>query len=176
MFSGARPAHTRACTNQCSHVRRGFAQRLRFWAHACYERRCQPCPFIVRLFGFVDDGGPSVRYVMEWAEGGDLGTLLESLKARRRAGLMGAAARLLMAEASVRYYVGCLLLALEFLHGNGMLHRDVKPSNMLLMSDGTAKLADLVGGCTSTRSVAALPACLTCMQALEPWATCHLVL
>jgi hypothetical protein len=38
--------------------------------------RCQQCPFIVRLFGFVDDGSEHCSYVMEWAEGGDLGVML----------------------------------------------------------------------------------------------------
>lgn len=40
--------------------------------------RCQQCPFIVRLFGFVEDGGGEhCSYIMEWAEGGDLGGLLQ---------------------------------------------------------------------------------------------------
>ncbi len=38
--------------------------------------RCQSCPFIVRLFGFVEDGAEHCSYVMEWAEGGDLGAVL----------------------------------------------------------------------------------------------------
>ncbi|KAG2437416.1 hypothetical protein HXX76_006068 [Chlamydomonas incerta] len=101
--------------------------------------RCQQCPFIVRLFGFVEDGDEHCSYVMEWAEGGDLAGMLMSLKDRRGANKQ----RLLMSEASARYYMGCLLLALEFLHNNGLLHRDIKPSNLLLTSDGTAKLADL---------------------------------
>ncbi|GLC41898.1 hypothetical protein PLESTF_000097700 [Pleodorina starrii] len=101
--------------------------------------RCQRCPFIVRLFGFVDDGSEHCSYVMEWAEGGDLGVMLASLKDRRGSDKQ----RLLMSEASARYYMGCLLLALEFLHAHGLLHRDIKPSNLLLTSDGTAKLADL---------------------------------
>lgn len=45
----------------------------------------------------------------------------QSLKDRRGANKQ----RLLMSEASARYYMGCLLLALEFLHNNGLLHRDV---------------------------------------------------
>ncbi|KXZ54137.1 hypothetical protein GPECTOR_5g237 [Gonium pectorale] len=101
--------------------------------------RCQQCPFIVRLFGFVEDGTEHCSYVMEWAEGGDLGAMLASLKDRRGANKQ----RLLMSEASARYYFACLLLALDFMHSNGLLHRDIKPSNLLLTSDGTAKLADL---------------------------------
>lgn len=45
----------------------------------------------------------------------------QSLKDRRGAEKQ----RLLMSEGSARYYIGCLLLALEFLHGHGLLHRDV---------------------------------------------------
>ncbi|GFR46637.1 hypothetical protein Agub_g8248 [Astrephomene gubernaculifera] len=101
--------------------------------------RCQQCAFIVRLFGFVDDGMEHCNYVMEWAEGGDLGAVLASLKDRRGSNKQ----RLLMSEASARYYMGCLLLAMDFLHTSGLLHRDIKPSNLLLTSDGTAKLADL---------------------------------
>ena len=33
--------------------------------------------------------------------------------------------------------------ALGFAHGQGILHRDVKPENIMLTADGTAKLADL---------------------------------
>ena len=33
--------------------------------------------------------------------------------------------------------------ALEFIHSKDMVHRDVKPSNILLAEDGSVKLSDL---------------------------------
>ncbi|GLC59842.1 cGMP-dependent protein kinase [Pleodorina starrii] len=86
---------------------------------------------------------PSCRIVMEWAEGGDLGSLLKALTTRRGPGSDPSRERLLMSETSARFYTGCLLEALSFLHGKGLLHRDVKPANLLLASDGRAKLGDL---------------------------------
>ncbi|GLI66564.1 hypothetical protein VaNZ11_010452, partial [Volvox africanus] len=160
--------------------------------------RCRECPFIVRVFGCVQDdprsvvataaagggddgvgggggGGnatsgvasaskqslrpsklsprrpqpasssssPSCRIVMEWAEGGDLGSLIKALSARRGLCSDPSRERLLMSETSARFYLACLVEALSFLHGKGLLHRDVKPANLLLTSDGRAKLGDL---------------------------------
>ena len=48
---------------------------------------------------------------------------------------------------SVNYFVGffvaCLILALEFLHYNSILHRDVKPENLVLDHEGYLRLTDL---------------------------------
>src|SRR5207248_6108593 len=39
-------------------------------------------------------------------------------------------------------YARHVLLALDLLHKHGLFHRDVKPQNVLLGSDGIARLAD----------------------------------
>jgi hypothetical protein len=51
-----------------------------------------------------------------------------------------------IAEPAARFYAACALLALEWMHGRRMVHRDVKPDNMLLFSCGYLKLSDL-GAC-----------------------------
>ncbi len=43
---------------------------------------------------------------------------------------------------SLRLALGCCLSALHFLHGNGVIHGDVKPSNMLADAQGRVKLGD----------------------------------
>ena len=32
---------------------------------------------------------------------------------------------------------------LEYLHSQGIIHKDIKPSNLLLTTDGTLKISDL---------------------------------
>ena len=44
---------------------------------------------------------------------------------------------------TIRHILQDLLDGLEFLHGKGVIHRDVKPSNVLLNDSGHAVLADL---------------------------------
>lgn len=45
-------------------------------------------------------------------------------------------------EKEAAFYLGEIILALEYLHTNGVLHRDLKPENILLCSDGHICLTD----------------------------------
>ena len=66
--------------------------------------------------------------LLDYLPGGCLDTLLE------RNGALSAS--------SARFYVACAAAALEFLHARDLVHRDVKPSNLLLNSNGHMKLGD----------------------------------
>jgi serine/threonine protein kinase len=46
-------------------------------------------------------------------------------------------------EDAIKFYMACNLLALQYLHSQSVLHRDIKPDNMLLDSEGYLKLTDL---------------------------------
>ena len=74
----------------------------------------------------IDDEQPYV--IMEYVPG-------ESLAQRiRSAGTL--------APGEAGYWIGQVAAALEAAHANGILHRDVKPANILITPEGSAKLAD----------------------------------
>lgn len=49
---------------------------------------------------------------------------------------------LVLSPANVKAYVIQTLLGLEYLHTNWILHRDLKPNNLLISSDGVLKIGD----------------------------------
>lgn len=39
-------------------------------------------------------------------------------------------------EEETKFFVACILLALDYLHSNNILHRDIKPENLVLDENG----------------------------------------
>lgn len=55
-------------------------------------------------------------------------------------------------EDAVRFWISELGCALRYVHGQGIIHRDVKPDNVLLDADGHVHLTDFVGSSLSSHS------------------------
>lgn len=85
-------------------------------------------PNIVKYHGFAKDS-TTFNLVLEFCEGGSLRQLYK----RKGKGF---------SEAKVKYYVKGILHGLAYLHSQGVVHRDVKASNVLLTSSNDVKLAD----------------------------------
>ncbi|KAF5269889.1 hypothetical protein FQR65_LT05688 [Abscondita terminalis] len=85
------------------------------------------CKFCVQLFYSLQTTS-SIYLVMEYMVGGDLKSLLS---------VYG-----FFDENMAAFYVAEICLALEYLHKHGIIHRDIKPDNMLLSREGHVKLTD----------------------------------
>ena len=70
-----------------------------------------------------------VFFVMEYLSGGDL---FFHLQAEGR-----------FTEERARFYSAEVVLGLQFLHSNGIIHRDLKLENVLLTAEGHIKLVNL---------------------------------
>ncbi|CAM0911533.1 unnamed protein product [Alopecurus aequalis] len=84
-------------------------------------------PNIVRYIGTVREED-SLNILLEFVPGGSIQSLL---------GRLGA-----FPEAVIRKYTKQILHGLEYLHSNGIIHRDIKGANILVDNKGCIKLAD----------------------------------
>lgn len=85
-------------------------------------------PHLVRIYEVGEDREEGPYMILEWVKG-------ETLAQRiTRTGKLSAE--------EVRSLAVSLCSALEILHRSGILHRDVKPDNILCGEDGTVKLTD----------------------------------
>jgi eukaryotic-like serine/threonine-protein kinase len=101
-----------------------WLQRFRREARAAGRRSH---PNIVAIWDFGDDNGTPFL-AMEFVDGRSLDNLIKSsgpLEPRRSVAI-----------------IAQVLSALGFAHENGIVHRDVKPSNIMVLPDGDVKVAD----------------------------------
>ena len=86
-------------------------------------------PNIIQLLGYFDDP-KRVYLVLEYAAGGEL---YKHMKKQRHGRF---------SEAQAAIYIAQLASALSMCHRYNIIHRDVKPENLLLSAKGVLKLAD----------------------------------
>ena len=83
---------------------------------------------VVKVIDFIPEES-DVQIVMEWLPSGSVQQILS------REGIR-------LHEGVIRRYLRDTLEGLAFLHKNNVIHRDIKPGNMLVAADGTVKLSD----------------------------------
>lgn len=84
-------------------------------------------PNIVRYLGTAKEEG-ALNIFLEFVPGGSIATMLQKFGCFN--------------EKIIRVFTRQLMLGLEYLHANGIMHRDIKGANILMTSDGCIKLAD----------------------------------
>lgn len=98
-------------------------------------------PHIIKLIDVFEDDGAHY-FILERADNGALSTIISY------AGLP---------EARCREIFRQLLLALDYLHRNRIVHHDVKPHNVLLKSDNGVKLCDFGASRAFNKNETSLP-------------------
>lgn len=84
-------------------------------------------PFIIKLHHNFQTKD-KIYFIFEYGKGGDMFFHLQ--KVRR------------FSENEVKIYAAQLFLALEYLHNNNILYRDIKPENIIMDCKGNIKLID----------------------------------
>lgn len=84
-------------------------------------------PFIVNMHSAFQDR-ESLYLVLDYMEGGDLRYHLAHCRT--------------FSEAQSRFFIACILLALEYIHEKLIIHRDLKPENVVMDAQGYLRITD----------------------------------
>jgi serine/threonine protein kinase len=87
-------------------------------------------PFIARM-DYAFDTSSLAIIVMEYCNGIDMAKVLRQVKDHR------------LPEPTVCFIAAEIVCALQYMHGRGLVYRDLKPGNILLNKDGHVQLIDL---------------------------------
>lgn len=105
-------------------VRRGQIEHVKAERNVLAEVKN---PYVVKLYYSFQDAD-CLYLLMEYLPGGDIMTMLMRKD--------------ILTEEETRYYMAETILAVEAIHGNNYIHRDIKPDNLLLDKKGHLKLSD----------------------------------
>ncbi|KAL1340881.1 hypothetical protein HN51_027384 [Arachis hypogaea] len=86
-------------------------------------------PLLPRLRGVLETDG-IVAFAMDFCHGGNLHSLRKKQTEK------------MFADDTIRFYAVELVLALEYLHGLGIVYRDLKPENVMIQENGHIMLVD----------------------------------
>ncbi|EQC33557.1 CAMKK protein kinase [Saprolegnia diclina VS20] len=100
-------------------------------------RKVSNLPHVVSLYDVIHDSANDCVYlVMEFLGGGPIASYDKATKRFHTKHIMG--------EGDLKRLLRCASVGLKYLHANHLVHRDIKPDNLLLTDDGReCKLADL---------------------------------
>ena len=84
---------------------------------------------INKSFEWNDNGVDKFYLVMDWMDAGDLSTMLKTMPGQ-------------FPEDVIVYILKQILDGLDLMHTNKQIHRDLKPLNVMLTTDGKIKLGD----------------------------------
>ncbi|CAG2171805.1 unnamed protein product, partial [Oppiella nova] len=126
-----RVKHNRSLVFALKSCSKAFVRSTRQEQHINNERIVQRVAskhqFVIKLYRtFKDDH--NVYFLLEAALGGELWTLLRHRGA--------------FEELSARFYIGCVVEALRYLHCHQIIYRDLKPENCILDKTGYLKITD----------------------------------
>eukprot|EP00828_Plagiopyla_frontata_P018640 TRINITY_DN2388_c0_g1_i1.p2 TRINITY_DN2388_c0_g1~~TRINITY_DN2388_c0_g1_i1.p2 ORF type:complete len:207 (-),score=17.30 TRINITY_DN2388_c0_g1_i1:609-1229(-) len=84
-------------------------------------------PFIINMICAFQDK-EKLYLILDYLNGGDLRFHINKQKK--------------FSEQQTKFFIACIVVALEYLHQNNVLHRDVKPENIVFDDQGYLHLAD----------------------------------
>ncbi|CAJ0961712.1 unnamed protein product [Ranitomeya imitator] len=109
------------------------------------ERRillaARDCPFLCHLYA-THQSRKRAYFIMEYLSGGSLEALIETYGS--------------LNIDNARFYTAEIVCGLQFLHGHNIVHRDIKPDNIMLDADGHIRIIALglaQDGVTSSNNI-----------------------